>query len=171
MSLVIRTYPDPCLNETAEEVTEISDELRQLAKDMADTMYANNGIGLAAPQVGELIRFIVVDISGPENRSELISLINPRIVHSEGEVESEEGCLSVPSIRTQCMRAEKVTVVGKNLDGEEVTIDADGLLAVCLQHELDHLGGLLIVNHMSRLKKNLYDKKVKKWQNQKQDES
>ncbi len=163
MTLEILAYPDERLRGECADVTEFSDELKALAEDMVQTMYENNGIGLAAPQVNRKLRFIVLDISGPEERTHLMMLANPRIVETSGEEESEEGCLSVPNIRTNVTRANKVTVEAQELDGTPRTIEAEGLLAVCLQHEMDHLNGVLIVDHMSRLKRAMYDKKVKKW--------
>ncbi|MGE4297467.1 MAG: peptide deformylase [Desulfovibrionaceae bacterium] len=164
MKLTIRTYPDPVLAQKAAEIGEMTPALRELAANMAETMYGDSGIGLAAPQVGESIRMVVVDVTGPENKAGLMTLINPRIVASEGEVDSEEGCLSLPNLRCTVTRKERVTVQALDLDGKSVTIEADELLAVCLQHELDHLDGVILVDRISRLKRLLYDKKVKKWQ-------
>jgi len=163
MSLTIYTYPDPILAQKAKDISEITPELRQLAADMAATMYENKGVGLAAPQVGQLVRMVVVDISGPENRAELLTLINPVILSRDGTTVTEEGCLSVPIMRTNVERSEKVTLKALDLDGKEVIIEADGLKSICFQHELDHLDGTLILDHISRLKRALYDKKVKKW--------
>lgn len=168
MTLEICTYPHPVLSQTAQTVEEITPELVQLARDMADCMYTNDGVGLAAPQVGESIRMIVVDVTGPEKRENLITLINPTIMECEGEVESEEGCLSLPLFRGMIDRSERVTVHGLDLDGNEITIDAEGLLAICLQHEIDHLEGTLLLNRVGRLKKSLYDKKVKKREKRRQ---
>lgn len=163
MALEILAYPDERLRERSSEISDFSPELKALAEDMATTMYENNGIGLAAPQVDQRIRLIVLDISGPEERTSLMKLVNPRVVEASGEEESEEGCLSVPNIRTNVKRADRVTVEAQDLDGNPLRIEAEGLLAVCLQHEIDHLDGMLIVDHMSRLKRSMYDKKVKKW--------
>jgi len=160
----ILKYPNPILSKKAEEITEVTPELRQLAEDMAEAMYAKRGIGLAAPQVGECCRLIAVDISGPDERTELMFLVNPSIVSSEGAVTDEEGCLSVANFRAKVTRAAKVVVRAKDLDGNEREIDAEGILAVCLQHEIDHLEGVLFIDHVSRLKRALYDGKVKKWQ-------
>ncbi|ACV67317.1 peptide deformylase [Desulfohalobium retbaense] len=166
MTLSICTYPDPVLARRAEPVAEISEEVRQLASDMVETMYANQGIGLAAPQVGKSWRLITVDISGPENQTELVTLVNPEIQWRDGETETEEGCLSVPEFRSKVQRAAKVRVTGQDLDGNAVDMEADGLLAVCLQHEIDHLEGTIILDHVSRLKRSMYTKKVSKWQKQ-----
>jgi len=159
----ILKYPDPILTTKAKEVTEITPEIRQLAEDMAETMYENRGVGLAAPQVGECCRLIAVDVSGPDDRKELMFLVNPVVMSKEGEVEDEEGCLSVVQFRSKVKRAEKVVVKALNLDGEPVEIPADGLLSICLQHEIDHLDGVLFIDRISRLKRALYDGKVKKW--------
>lgn len=166
MTMEILEYPDKRLRDRSREICEFTPELKELAENMAHTMYETNGIGLAAPQVGEFVRLVVIDVTGPEERTGLMHLVNPRIVTAEGETESEEGCLSVPNIRTLVKRAEKVQVTAQDLEGKECVIDADGLLAICLQHEIDHLEGELIVDHMSRLKRSMYDKKVKKWQKQ-----
>lgn len=168
MKREIVTYPDPVLAEKCAEIKEITPELRELVDDMVETMYEDDGIGLAAPQIGESIRLVVIDITGPQQREELRVLVNPVITAREGEVESEEGCLSVVGLRGKVMRSEKVTVEATDLDGNPLHIDADGLLAICLQHELDHLDGVLFIDHLSRLKRNLYDKKVRKWVRQKQ---
>jgi len=167
MPLTILTYPDPRLKEKAKEIEEITPKLKQLAADMAEAMYANEGIGLAAPQVGECCRLVVIDITGPERREELMVLVNPRVVASEGETETDEGCLSVRSYRSKVKRAAKVTVKAQDLEGKEVTLDADDILAVCLQHEIDHLEGTLFIDRISRLKRTFYDKKVEKWEKRK----
>ncbi|MFO7718491.1 MAG: peptide deformylase [Thermodesulfobacteriota bacterium] len=166
MSLPIYTYPDPVLAHPAQPVEEITDTIRQLANDMAQTMYTNQGIGLAAPQVGQNCRLITVDISGPEHRESLITLVNPQIQWREGEIETEEGCLSVPEFRSTIPRAAKIRITGQDLDGKAVDMEADGLLAVCLQHELDHLEGVVILDHVSRLKRSMYTKKANKWKKQ-----
>jgi len=159
----ILKYPDPRLALECDAIDEITDEIRQLAEDMVETMYKDEGIGLAAPQVGANCRLIVVDVSGPEERTELMKLVNPRLENHEGEVETEEGCLSVLNFRSKVKRAEKVRLVAQDMDGHPVCIDADGLLSICLQHEIDHLNGTLFIDKISRLKRTLYDGKVKKW--------
>jgi peptide deformylase len=159
----ILKYPDPILSQKAAEIEEITPEVKQLAQDMAETMYEKRGIGLAAPQVGECCRLIAVDVSGPDERNDLKFLVNPVVVHKEGEVFEEEGCLSVAQFRSKVKRAEKVVVKAKDLDGNEVEVPADGILAICLQHEIDHLDGVLFIDKVSRLKRALYDGKVKKW--------
>lgn len=170
MALEICTYPNPVLAKTAQTVEEITPELVQLAKNMSECMYANQGIGLAAPQVGESLRLIVVDVTGPEQRDQLITLFNPEITGHAGEVESEEGCLSLPFFNCTVDRAAHVSVRGLDIDGSEVTIDADGLLAICLQHEIDHLEGTLLLNRVGRIKKTMYEKKVKKLEKKRQED-
>ncbi|MFV0423011.1 peptide deformylase [Oleidesulfovibrio sp.] len=159
----ILTYPDKRLAIECEDIGEITDEIRELAADMVETMYDADGIGLAAPQVGANCRLIVVDVSGPETRNDLRTYVNPRFEMLEGEVETEEGCLSVPALRSKVTRAEKIRLYAKDLEGNDVCIDADGLLSICLQHEIDHLDGTLFIDRISRLKRTLYDNKVKKW--------
>ena len=163
----VLTYPNPLLKKTAEPVAAITPEIRDLVKDMVETMYEYDGIGLAAPQIGELVRVVTVDISGPQAREDLKILINPELEPLGGdEVESEEGCLSVEDYRSTVSRAERVTVRAIDLEGNPLEFEADGLLAVCLQHECDHLEGKLFIDRISRLKRTLYDTKVKKWARQ-----
>lgn len=158
--LPILKFPDPRLRKKAAPVTAVDDSIRRLAADMAETMYAAPGIGLAATQVDVHKQVIVIDIS--EDRSGLITLINPRIVERDGEQVYEEGCLSVPGIYDKVTRAEHVKVRTLTLDGSEQDIDAHGLLAVCIQHEMDHLEGVLFIDHLSRLKRDRAVAKVKK---------
>ncbi len=148
--LKILHYPDPRLHTVAKPVAVVDDKIRQLAADMAETMYSAPGIGLAATQVDRHIRVIVVDIS--EDKHRLLTLINPRIVMREGEAVHEEGCLSVPGIYDKVTRAERIRVQALNLNGESFEIDATGLLGVCIQHEIDHLDGKVFVEYLSRLK-------------------
>jgi peptide deformylase len=148
--LKILRYPDPRLHTVAKPVAEVDDNIRQLAADMAETMYSAPGIGLAATQVDRHIRMIVVDISEEKNR--LLTLINPRILMKEGEAVHEEGCLSVPGIYDNVTRAEHIRVQALNLNGESFETDATGLLGVCIQHEIDHLDGKVFVEYLSRLK-------------------
>ena len=157
-------YPDSRLAEKSKPVEEVTKEIRELAANMVETMYEEEGVGLAAPQVGALHRLVVIDVSGPEVRNELMTLINPVILSADGSCDSEEGCLSVPGYRTKRKRSETVVVKAQDLEGNDVTIEADGLLAICLQHELDHLDGVLFIDKISRLKRSMYDKRVKKWQ-------
>ena len=158
--LPILHYPDPRLRRKAEAVEHVTPEIRQLAADMAETMYEANGIGLAATQVNVLKRVIVVDVS--ETRDQLQTFINPEIVAKDGEVVSEEGCLSVPGIYDKVKRAERVTVRALTLDGETVEFDAEGLLAVCIQHEIDHLDGKVFVDYLSPLKQSRIKAKLAK---------
>jgi len=151
MSLLpILRFPDPRLKKVAAPVARIDDRIRQLARDMAETMYEAPGIGLAATQVDVHLRLIVVDAS--ETRDQLLVLINPEIAAQEGSQKCEEGCLSVPGIYDRVERAEHVVVRYLDLDGQEQTVEASGLLAVCLQHEIDHLQGRVFVEHLSQLK-------------------
>jgi peptide deformylase len=160
------TYPHPALKQQAGEIAAITPELRTLAADMVETMYEYDGIGLAAPQVGELVRLIVVDISGPDRREDLRVFVNPRLELVGEQVDSEEGCLSVEDYRSNVTRSSKVRVTGTDLDGKPLDYEAEGMLAICLQHECDHLDGKLFIDRISRLKRSLYDAKVKKWNKQ-----
>ncbi|MDD5329100.1 MAG: peptide deformylase [Sulfuricella sp.] len=158
--LKILRYPDERLHTVAAPVAEVNDEIRRLAADMAETMYAAPGIGLAATQVNAHCQLIVVDIS--EERNSLLACINPTILASDGKKEHEEGCLSVPGIYETVTRAERVTVRALNLEGKPFTVEAEGLLAICLQHEIDHLRGKVFVEYLSRLKLNRIRQKMKK---------
>ncbi|MEF8700330.1 MAG: peptide deformylase [Candidatus Accumulibacter sp. UW26] len=151
MSLLpILRFPDPRLKKVATRVEMIDDNIRRLAADMAETMYEAPGIGLAATQVDVHKRLIVIDAS--ETRDQLLTLINPELLQYDGQQICEEGCLSVPGIYDKVERAEHVVVRYQDLDGREQTIEATGLLAVCLQHEIDHLQGRVFVEHLSQLK-------------------
>lgn len=162
MILPVLQYPDPRLQRVAVDVAEITPELQALIDNMVETMYARNGIGLAAPQIGQSIRLIVVDISGPEERSDLMVLINPRLTLIGSEVDSEEGCLSVPDYNACVVRSDKVQVEALDKEGKPLSFEADGMKAICLQHECDHLEGKLFIDKISRLKRSLYDKKISK---------
>jgi peptide deformylase len=148
--LPILRFPDPRLKKIAAPVTKIDDSIRRLIADMAETMYEAPGIGLAATQVDVHKQVVVIDIS--EDRNELLALINPRLDNFQGQQEGEEGCLSVPGIFERVERAERVTVHYQDADGQARTLVAEGLLAVCVQHELDHLNGTVFVDHLSQLK-------------------
>ncbi len=148
--LPILRYPDPRLHTRATQVAEVNDEIRKLVNDMAETMYEAPGIGLAATQVDVHKRVVVIDVS--EDKSGLLALINPEIISRSGEQVCEEGCLSVPGIYDKVSRAEQVRVRALNPKGETIEFDADGLLAVCVQHELDHLDGKVFVEYLSQLK-------------------
>lgn len=158
----ILTFPDPVLKQKAAPVTIINDEIRQLASDMAETMYDAPGVGLAAPQVGVLQRLIVIDVAAKDEAPQLITAINPVIIQGEGEVYEEEGCLSVPDFSANVRRYETVVVKALSLDGQERLWQADGLLAIAFQHEIDHLEGTLFVDRLSPLKRELFIKKAKK---------
>jgi peptide deformylase len=160
--LQILHYPDERLHKIAAPVQAVDDDIRKLVADMAETMYAAPGIGLAATQVDVHLQVIVIDIS--EDRNALQVFINPRLVSSEGMQEYEEGCLSVPGIYEKVRRPERVTVEAMNLDGNWFRIEADGLLAVCIQHEMDHLKGKVFVEYLSRLKQTRIRHKLKKRQ-------
>jgi len=157
-------YPESVLKSAAEEIADIDGSVAKLARDMAETMYAAPGIGLAAPQVGISKRLIVLDVPLDEKRtSGLIKLINPVIVESEGEVDWEEGCLSLPGLYEDVKRKAKVLVKGIELEtGREREIEADGLLAIALQHEIDHTNGTLFIDHLSPLKRKLALKRYQK---------
>ncbi|WP_142810425.1 peptide deformylase [Tepidiphilus olei] len=158
--LPILHYPDPRLKKRAEPVTEVDESIRRLAADMAETMYAAPGIGLAATQVDVHKRVIVIDVT--EDRSGLTVLINPEILEKDGECVSEEGCLSVPGIYDKVTRAERVRVRALNLQGEQIEFEAEGLLAVCIQHEIDHLDGKVFVEYLSPLKQSRIKAKLVK---------
>ena len=158
--LPILHYPDPRLKKRAEPVTEVDESIRRLAADMAETMYAAPGIGLAATQVDVHKRVIVIDVT--EDRSGLTVLINPEILEKDGQCVSEEGCLSVPGIYDKVTRAERVKVRALNLEGEPLEFEAEGLLAVCIQHEIDHLDGKVFVEYLSPLKQSRIKAKLVK---------
>ena len=160
--LHICTYPEEILRQRAQPITEIDEEVVKLVDHMVETMYSAPGIGLAATQVGVAKQLLVADIAPRRPESELIVLINPEIVAAEGEVLFEEGCLSVPDYQAEVKRHERITVRGLNLKGEEVEIEAEGLLAIVLQHEIDHLNGLLFIDRLSRLKRDLYKRRLRK---------
>ena len=158
--LPILRFPDPRLKTIAAPVTTVDDGIRQLARDMAETMYEAPGIGLAATQVDVHLQVIVVDTS--ETKDQLLTLINPQLLENDGSQVGEEGCLSVPGIYDKVERAERVVVRYLDLDGKEQTIEAEGLLAVCLQHEMDHLQGRVFVDHLSLLKQSRIKAKLAK---------
>ena len=158
--LNIMTYPDPILTGKAKPVEMINERIKNLVDDMLETMYAAPGIGLAAPQVGESLRIITVDVTRKEEGA--IILINPEIISSEGECTEEEGCLSVPDFKETVLRKKKVMVKGLDPEGKEKEIPAEGLLAIAFQHEIDHLDGILIIDRVSRLKRDIFKKKLKK---------
>jgi peptide deformylase len=148
--LPILRYPDPRLQQRAAKVERVSDQIRKLIKDMADTMQAAPGVGLAATQVDVHLCVIVIDVS--ESRDQLRVFINPELIAVSGEADVEEGCLSVPGVYEKVRRAERVTVCALDAGGAPFTLEAEGLLAVCIQHEMDHLEGTVFVEKLSRLK-------------------
>ncbi|WP_455209973.1 peptide deformylase [Kaarinaea lacus] len=158
--LTVLHYPDPRLRKVAETVERVDDTIRQLVDDMFETMYQAPGIGLAATQVDVHKRIITIDIS--EDKSQPLCLINPEIIGSNGVEKMEEGCLSVPGIYEPVERAEKITVKALNPQGETYEMQADGLLSVCIQHEMDHLQGKLFVDYLSELKRKRIRKKLEK---------
>ena len=158
--LPILRFPDPRLKKVAAPVTRFDDDLRRLAADMAETMYEAPGIGLAATQVDVHQRLVVIDVS--EDKSELRAFVNPRLVACAGSQTGEEGCLSVPGIFDKVERAERITVNYQDLDGNEQVLEAEGLLAVCIQHEIDHLDGKVFVDHLSQLKQTRIRSKLAK---------
>jgi peptide deformylase len=160
--LPILHYPDPRLHKVASRVAVVDDRIRQLVTDMAETMYAAPGIGLAATQVDVHERVLVIDIS--EDHRDLRVFINPEIIEASGEAENEEGCLSVPGVYDRVRRAQRVKVRALNAAGEPFTVEAEGMLAVCIQHEIDHLEGKVFVDYLSRLKQQRIAAKMKKQQ-------
>jgi peptide deformylase len=162
--LPILQYPDPRLYTVATPIIEVNDEIRNLINDMSDTMYAAPGVGLAATQVDDHRRVIVIDISDTHNQLQVF--INPEIVDRRGIAVREEGCLSVPGIFEKLERADSITVRALDIRGRRFTLDAEGLLAVCIQHEMDHLDGKVFVDYLSRLKQRRILAKLKKQQRQ-----
>ena len=163
--LQVHEFPDPILQQHAMPVTVFDDKLRQLAADMLETMYEERGIGLAANQVAVLKQIVVVDVrAGDENHGqrEPQVLVNPKIVAASGETAIEEGCLSVPEFRAEVPRAEKIKVEYQDLEGQPQTLEADGLLAICLQHEFDHLRGRLFIDYLPPLKQRMVKKRLAK---------
>jgi peptide deformylase len=160
--LEILKYPDPILTKVAGPVKSISGETVRLIDDMVETMYAAPGIGLAAPQVGVSERIIVLDTDHENPGKNLLKLINPEIRRREGEIVWEEGCLSVVDFTVEVKRAARVELKAIDVDEKEISIDAEGLLAVAFQHEIDHLDGKLILDRVSRLKRDLYVRRLKK---------
>lgn len=158
----ILTYPDPELKRKSAPVTVITDSVRELIRDMAETMYDAPGVGLAAPQIGVHQRVIVIDISPREEPPDLIVAINPVIVYAEGDSYEEEGCLSVPGYAANVRRHARVVVKALDPEGVEHTWKAEDLLAIAFQHEIDHLEGILFVDHLSLLKRELFQRKARK---------
>jgi peptide deformylase len=165
--MVVRSiliYPNPSLRRKAKRVQGITEEVSALVRDMLETMRAAPGIGLAAPQVGVSLRVIVVDPSTGEDPKAVLALINPEIISTEGSCVAEEGCLSLPEVAEEVERAERVTVQAESLDGRKVEVKAEGLLARILQHEVDHLEGTLLIDHLNGVKRELVEQKLRKRQ-------
>ncbi len=160
--LEICKYPSQILKKKAQAVEKVDENIRRLAQDMAETMYAAPGVGLAAPQVGHSLRLIVLDVTKADEPKNLMVLINPQIVNAEGECTWEEGCLSVPDCNEEVKRMKKVAVRFQDLGGEEAIIVGEGLLSVALQHEIDHLDGILFIDRLSRIKRDLLKRRLKK---------
>ncbi len=160
--LPIHRFPENILAKHASPVDTIDGKIAALLNNMADTMYSANGIGLAANQVGTLDRVIVLDTDHDNRGKKLLKLVNPAIAEAEGEIISEEGCLSVVDYTAEIQRAARVLVRGWTIDQKEIEIEAEGLQAICLQHEIDHLDGTLFIDHISRLKRELYRKRLRK---------
>jgi peptide deformylase len=155
-------YGDPVLEKPGAAIKKFDTEIEQLAEDMFATMYAAQGVGLAAPQIGKSLRLAVVDVASGKNPEAKIVLINPEIIHAEGEVREEEGCLSVPGFRGYVVRPQFVTVRAQNAKGESFEIRGENLLARAFCHEIDHLNGVLFLQHLSMLKRDLIKRKIKK---------
>ena len=155
-------FGDPVLETPAAPITTFDDKLRELVEDMFESMYAAHGVGLAAPQIGVSKRIAVIDVTFKEDPAAKIALINPEIIHTEGRISSNEGCLSLPEFREKVTRARSVTARAQNLQGEFFEVTGDDLLARALLHETDHLNGKLYISHLSALKRDLMKRKIKK---------
>lgn len=160
-TLPILKYPHPLLRQQCLDIKVVDDTVRALASNMVDAMRLSKGIGLAAPQVGQAVRLLVAQV---EEDAPLVQLANPRLLQTSGEVLWEEGCLSLPGICAEVRRASEVTVCGLDMEGKEITVEASELLAVCLQHEIDHLNGVLFFDHLSHLKRHRLLARYKKQQ-------
>ncbi len=161
----IRTYPDPVLRAKTARVEAVDDSLQRLIEDMVETMHAAPGVGLAANQIGVPLQLAVIDISDREEgrpKRSLVVLINPEIISQEGSVVAEEGCLSIPDLSEKVKRAAKVKVRAQDRTGKVFEMEADGLMAKALQHEIDHLNGILFVDRLSPLKRSIFRRKLKK---------
>ena len=155
----ILKYPDPLLAQVSVEVTSFDRDLQNLVNDMFETMYEAEGIGLAAPQIGVLQRVVTIDLG---DEGEPLTLVNPEIIKTEGTIDSEEGCLSIPGFRDNIMRRGKVIVKACNIKGEPIQFEAQELLSRCVQHEIDHLDGILFIDRLSRLKRQFFNRWLKK---------
>lgn len=157
-------YPDPVLAKRGEDITEFGEDLKTLVEEMFESMYAAHGIGLAAPQIGLSRRLTVIDVNFKKDPADKLVLVNPEIVEREGKQYEEEGCLSLPEIREKVTRAAKVKVRAQNIEGEWFEVEGEELLARAFQHEIDHLDGVLFIDRLSRLKRDLVHRKIKKMQ-------
>ena len=157
-------YPDPVLAKRGEDITEFGEDLKTLVEEMFESMYAAHGIGLAAPQIGLSKRLTVIDVNFKKDPADKLVLINPEIIEREGKQFEEEGCLSLPEIREKVTRAAKVKVRAQNVEGEWFEVEGEELLARAFQHEIDHLDGVLFIDRLSRLKRDLIHRKIKKMQ-------
>lgn len=162
--LDIKKYPEKVLKKKAAPVAAIDDELQRLIDDMIETMYNAPGVGLAAPQVGVSRRLAVIDLSSKDSSVPLIVLINPVILEKDGEIEFEEGCLSIPEYTAKVTRAESLLIRAMDRTGKDVEIEAGGLLAIAVQHEIDHLDGILFIDRISPIKREFFKKRYKKKQ-------
>jgi peptide deformylase len=160
--LEILKYPHPLLKKRSKEVERVDAEVRKLIQNMAETMYAANGVGLAACQVGVPRRIIVLDVSPLDSEQSLFAMINPEVISEEGEIDYEEGCLSVPDCLEKIKRREKIRIRGTSPEGKEMEVEGEGILAIALQHEIDHINGVLILDRVSRLKREIYRNKLRK---------
>jgi peptide deformylase len=165
--LEIFRYPDPILKKKSKPVERVDSLIRQLVEDMAETMYSAPGVGLAAPQVGHSVRVVVLDITRADQPKNLLALINPEIIAAEGECTWDEGCLSIPDCNEEIKRNKKVIVRFQDLEGETREIVGEELLAVALQHEIDHLDGILFIDRLSKLKRDFLKKRLLKEQKEK----
>jgi peptide deformylase len=162
MLLPILKFGAPELKRVSVPVDVFNSELEKIVKNMVETMYGAPGIGLAAPQVGLNIRLATVDLSVGEDKGRLIKICNPEIISIDGEQKSEEGCLSIPEFTDTILRPKRIVVRGQDIHGDEIRIEAEGLLARCFSHEIDHLNGILFIDHLNSVKKNLVRNKIKK---------
>ena len=167
----ILIWPHPTLKKKASNVTRVDDAVRALVKDLFETMYSAEGVGLAAPQVGVLKRIIVLDTTPRQPESSPIAMINPEIIETVGETTYNEGCLSIPGEAEDVDRAEKITVRFLDEKGKQQTLTADGLLAIAVQHEVDHLEGVVFVDHVSALKRDVIRKRMKKLQAEREEDA
>ena len=162
MILPIVKYGDPILNRICPPVTVFDERLETLATNMVETMYAAPGVGLAAPQVGVLTRVIVIDVTVGEKADNLITVFNPELINAEGDQFEEEGCLSIPDFKGRVHRPQRVVVSGKNSKGKELIIEGEGLLSRVFAHEIDHLNGILFIDHLSSIKRDIIKRKIRK---------